>query len=106
MMKIGIVGEVHEDGLKILHNENFDIIQVKEFSKNNLIHSLSDVDAIILRTSNLDSEILSSCPKLKIVSRHGVGYDNVDQKYLQSNNIALSITSTSRPSQATSRNIC
>ena len=95
MMKIGIVGEVHEDGLKILQNENFDIIQVKEFSKNNLIHSLSDVDAIILRTSNLDSEILSSCPKLKIVSRHGVGYDNVDQKYLQNNNIALSITSTS-----------
>ena len=35
------------------------------------------------------------CKKLKIIVRHGVGYDNVDLKYLNSKKIALGITSTS-----------
>ena len=31
---------------------------------------------------------------LKVISRHGVGYDNVDTKYLKQNNISLLITAT------------
>ncbi len=38
---------------------------------------------------------MKSCQSLKIVSRHGVGFDNVDIKYLKKKNIALGITGTS-----------
>ena len=39
-----------------------------------------DVDGIVIRTANLTSNVLSKCKNLKIVSRHGVGYDNVDSE--------------------------
>ena len=56
---------------------------------------MSEVDGILLRTAILSNDVLSCCKKLKIVSRHGVGYDNVDLNFLNQQNIALGITSTS-----------
>jgi D-3-phosphoglycerate dehydrogenase len=39
---------------------------------------LADADAIILRYLPLDADDLRAAPNLKVVARHGVGYDNVD----------------------------
>ena len=36
------------------------------------------VDAIFCRNGVIDASVIDAAPKLKIVSRHGVGYDNVD----------------------------
>lgn len=93
-MKAAILGLVHNDGLDFLKNKNFDILNIDNFEVSNLKKELSDVDAILLRTSKLTREILSECKKLKIIARHGVGYDNVDVDYLNENKIALAITST------------
>ena len=60
-----------------------------------LAEELENVDGILLRTANLSSNVLSGCHNLKIVARHGVGYDNVDLEYLNQNEIALGITGTS-----------
>ena len=35
-------------------------------------------DAIFCRNGVIDASVIDAAPKLKIVSRHGVGYDNVD----------------------------
>ncbi len=94
-MRIGILGDVHEEGIKILKEKKFELLNITNFDKSNLKNELANVDGIILRTSNLDSDILSHCNKLKIISRHGVGYDNVDKNFLLNNKIALAITSTS-----------
>ena len=48
-----------------------------------LKESLKNVDGILLRTSKLDQDILQHCDNLKIISRHGVGYDNVDLDFLK-----------------------
>ena len=61
-------------------------------SFDNLINKLNDVEGIAIRTAKLTSNILANCKKLKIVARHGVGYDNVDINYLNDNYIALAIT--------------
>jgi D-3-phosphoglycerate dehydrogenase len=37
---------------------------------------------------------LKNCSNLKIVSRHGVGYDNVDINFLSQRKIALAVTGT------------
>ena len=44
--------------------------------------------------AKLDENILKHCSKLKVISRHGVGYDNVDLNYIKKNNITLLITAT------------
>ncbi len=94
-MKIAILGEIHNDGLNLLNSEDFKVIIVNDFDTKNLISKLSDVDGIVIRTADLKSDILSKCTKLKIVSRHGVGYDNVDLNYLNEKKIPLAVTGQS-----------
>ena len=94
-MKIAIMGEIHEDGWKVFKDNNLESFEILNFEENNLKKELNEVDAILLRTAKLSNEVLSCCKKLKIISRHGVGYDNVNLKYLNQNNISLGITSTS-----------
>ena len=93
-MKIAMMGSIHDDGWKLLKQNNFEVFEITDFENSFLKKELVDVDAIALRTAKLNSEVLSSCKKLKIVSRHGVGYDNVDKKFLDNNKIALGITGT------------
>ena len=94
-MKIAIMGKIHPDGLKIFEENNIDNFEINDFDEDNLIKKLTDVDGIVIRTASLNSKILSKCKNLKIVSRHGVGFDNVDYNYLSSKNIKLAITATS-----------
>ena len=95
MNKVAIIGPHHQEGRDVLQKMNFDVFEITDLSKDNLIKELIDVDGIALRTSKLDEEILSKCSKLKIVARHGVGYDSVDVNYLNQKKIALAITGTS-----------
>ena len=94
-MKIAIIGSIHQSGLNILKENNFDILEIVNLEINSLKKELEEVDGIVLRTAELKENVLSKCKNLKIIARHGVGYDNVDIKFLNKNNIALGITGTS-----------
>ena len=94
-MKVAILGSVHQKGWDFLKENNFEVFEVKNFEIENLKKELEFVDGILLRTSKLNEDILSNCKNLKIIARHGVGYDNVDINYLNKSKIALGITSTS-----------
>ena len=94
-MKVAVLGKVDQKGLSFLKENEFKVIEVESFEIQNLKEQLKDVDGILLRTTKLDKEILEHCDNLKIISRHGVGYDNVDLDFLNENKIALCITSTS-----------
>ena len=94
-MKVAVIGKVDQKGLSFLRENEFKVIEIENFEIQNLKEQLKDVDGILLRTTKLDKEILEHCDNLKIISRHGVGYDNVDLDFLNENKIALCITSTS-----------
>ncbi len=94
-MKVAVLGKVDQKGLSFLKENEFKVIEIESFEIQNLKKQLKDVDGILLRTTKLDKEILEHCDNLKIISRHGVGYDNVDLDFLNDNKIALCITSTS-----------
>ena len=94
-MKVAVLGKVDQKGLSFLRENEFNVIEIENFEIQNLKEQLKDVDGILLRTTRLDKEILQHCDNLKIISRHGVGYDNVDLDFLNENKIALCITSTS-----------
>ena len=94
-MKVAVLGKVDQKGLSFLKENEFKVIEIENFEIQNLKEQLKDVDGILLRTTKLDKEILQYCDNLKIISRHGVGYDNVELDFLNENKIALGITSTS-----------
>ena len=95
MSKIAIVDKIHSDGIKLLEkNQKFQYEVIEDLSKKNLISKLPAFDGITLRRGKIDAEILEKCKNLKVISRHGVGYDNVDIKFLKKNNITLLVTAT------------
>ena len=95
MPKIAIVDKMHEDGINLLkNNPKFECEIIEDLSKKNLMSKLPAFDGITLRRGKIDSEILEKCKKLKVISRHGVGYDNVDISFLKKNNISLLVTGT------------
>ena len=95
MYKIGIIEKIHDRGIDLLkNNKNFEYEIIDDTSKNNLIKVLPKFDGITLRVAKLDDSILGYCKRLKVISRHGVGYDNVDTKFLKKKNIKLLITAT------------
>jgi len=95
MIKIALVDKMHKDGINLLKkNKNFECEIIEDLSKKNLMSKLPNFDGITLRRGKIDSEILKKCKKLKVISRHGVGYDNVDIKFLKGKKISLLVTGT------------
>ena len=93
--KIAIIEEIHKDGVELLDKHpNFEYELISDVSEKNIIEKLPNFDACTLRVSKLDEKILKHCPNLKAISRHGVGYDNVDLNYIKNNKISLLITAT------------
>ncbi len=79
MPKIIIHDTVDPSALALLNaREDMEIVTVARDERERLRRELADADSIILRYLPLDSGDLRAAKKLKVVARHGVGYDNVD----------------------------
>ena len=95
MKKIAVIEKIHNDGLELLNKtQGYEYELITDVSEDNLIKKLPEFDACTLRVSKLNEKILRQCPNLKVISRHGVGYDNVDLDYIKKRNISLLITAT------------
>ena len=56
-----------------------------------LLTLASETDAIIVRTTRIDRPVIAAAGMLKLVARHGVGYDAVDVDALSERNIPLAL---------------
>ena len=95
MFKVALIGEFQQVGKDLLEKNNINYFETLDYDIESLKLKLSDCDAIGVRTAKIPSEVLSHCSKLKIVARHGVGYDSVDIDYLNKHRIPLAITGKS-----------
>ena len=95
MKNILIIQPIDKSGIEILENHpdyNFEIIDgtnLEEIKK-----KIIECDGISIRTAKLPAEVIRGAKNLKIISRHGVGYDNIDLEAAKEKNITISITAT------------
>ena len=61
----------------------------KYTEKGQLLEAVNDVDAIIIRSDIIDSEVLDAAKAVKIVVRAGAGYDNVDLAAATAHNVCV-----------------
>ena len=95
MKKIAVIEQIHNDGLELFKkSSDYEYELITDVSEENLIKRLPEFDGCTLRVSKLGENILKHCTKLKVISRHGVGYDNVDLSFIKKKNISLLITAT------------
>ena len=60
-----------ERGYELILNENYT-------EQSDLVNAVKDVDALIVRSDKVTSEVIGNADNLKIVIRAGAGYDNLD----------------------------
>lgn len=79
--KIYIPQPIAEAGEEYLRSKGYEIFRGSgRLEKEAMKEDVRDCEAMILRTAKVDREILEAGKKLKIVARHGAGYDNLDWK--------------------------
>ncbi|SBW12861.1 putative d-3-phosphoglycerate dehydrogenase [uncultured Alphaproteobacteria bacterium] len=92
MYKVAVVGPIHEEGMKLFRSRSdVEAHVLEDLSPAGIARGVTGVDAINIRTQSLPREVLALAPGLRIVSRHGVGFDNVDVAYLSSRKIPMAI---------------
>jgi len=67
-------------------------LEGKRFNQEELLGYIKDADAIIVGLETIDKELIECCPKLKIISKYGVGLNNIDLDECRKNNIAIGWT--------------
>ncbi|PTN09563.1 NAD(P)-dependent oxidoreductase [Mangrovibacterium marinum] len=74
----------------LLHKAGYSLNLLEKYSsKNELLDAASEVDALIVRSDQVDRELLDAAAKLKIVVRAGAGYDNVDTAYAKEKSVVV-----------------
>ena len=68
------------DQIKVIATDaGYELILLEKYTeKKDLLESVQDVDAMIIRSDKVDTEVLEAANQLKIVVRAGAGYDNID----------------------------
>jgi len=67
-------------------------LEGKRFNQDELIEYIKDADAIIVGLEPINQEVLDSSPNLKIISKYGVGLNNIDLDACKSLDIAIGWT--------------
>src|SRR5437667_12375589 len=92
MPRVLIVDKIHPAGLELLRARACsDLEQLGEASEKGIAAGAAEAEAILIRTSRLPASAITNAAQLKVVSRHGVGYDNIDLDALNARRIPLTV---------------
>lgn len=94
MPRLLVAGRLHPAGearIAELPAGGMTVDYVEDLSDSGFLPFLPEADALILRTQRLPEAVIAGAPRLKVVSRHGVGYDAVDVAALSARGIGLTI---------------
>jgi D-3-phosphoglycerate dehydrogenase / 2-oxoglutarate reductase len=90
MPRVLISGEIHPDGMALLlGREGLEIEQMSADGPAAFLERLPEADALLIRGAALPAEAVAASSRLKIVSRHGSGYDNIPVEALTRQGIPL-----------------
>lgn len=78
-------------GLEILARY-FDLTYLPDAPKLKLAEAIKEAHGIGVRLAHITAELMASAPNLKIVAKHGVGYDNIDVAAATSRRIVVVTT--------------
>ena len=79
MPKLLLAGTFHPDtALLLAERPDVEVTTLVEPTEQQLIEAIPGMDGLVLRTTIFGAEACAKADRLKVISRHGVGYDNID----------------------------
>ncbi len=92
MAKVLIPQDVAIEGKEFLLSKGYEIKMGSGLDAETMAKDAADCDAILMRTAKCPKEVMEAAPNVKIVARHGVGYDNID--YEAAEKLGIYVTNT------------
>jgi len=92
MAQVVVVGKIHRSGLEVFRaRKGIDVDQLLTVDEPAMRKAAAGADAILIRTSRLSKDAIEGALRLRVVARHGVGYDNIDVAALTAKGIPLAL---------------
>lgn len=92
MAHVLVVGSLHKSGVALLDSAPDVTYELTDGTTEDCYaHRMADADVLLIRTQPLSADTIAKGAKLRLVSRHGVGYDAVDVGALTERGIPLCI---------------
>lgn len=85
-------GLIHPAGMRLAEEDGRVRHRVVEDDPASIAAALPEADALVLRLARLTPAMVDDAPRLKVVSRHGVGCDNVPVEHLTARGIPVMTT--------------
>lgn len=81
--------KVAVDGIReVTDKAGYELVLLEKYTeKSQLLESVKDVDALIVRSDKVDAEVVEAAKQLKIVVRAGAGFDNLDLQACTAHNV-------------------
>ena len=96
MPKVLVTEAIHPAGPDFLRAQGYEVV-LADKDMDVIRRELVDSDAVIVRVVKFPGEFLATAKRLKVINKHGVGYDNIDVEYCKGAGIAV----TSAPNLST-----
>jgi D-3-phosphoglycerate dehydrogenase len=92
MPRVLLAGRIQPEGMAVLRTRRDLVVEeMEDTGPEAFVARLPDADALLIRTAVLPREALVQASRLKVVSRHGVGYDNIPVDALTAKGVPLAI---------------
>lgn len=87
-----VVGRIHEAGLAVLRSRpDLNVVSLEDPGAAIPMQEVARADAILIRYGILSAEMIEQAPRLRVVSRHGVGCDNLPVAALSARGIPVMV---------------
>ena len=90
-MKVLVTETVHEIGPKLLTDAGYTVVFANR-DMDIVRREITDADAVFTRILELPPELLATAKKLKHISKHGVGFDNIPLDWCKEHGIVVTVT--------------
>jgi D-3-phosphoglycerate dehydrogenase len=91
-MRVVISEPVAQSGKDYLLRRGYEIADRQLASRDELREAVKDCDGLLIRILKCDESVIRAAKNLKVISKHGVGVDNIDVDYCTRNGIQVTFT--------------
>jgi D-3-phosphoglycerate dehydrogenase / 2-oxoglutarate reductase len=92
MIKVLANDGIHPDGKAMLEAAGFEVVTEK-VAQTDLAQALQSYEVLCVRSATkVRKDLIDACPNLRLITRGGVGMDNIDVEYARSKGITVANT--------------
>ncbi|MCK8785775.1 hydroxyacid dehydrogenase [Roseomonas sp. NAR14] len=93
MPHILMLNHFHPDAVRRLRETaGYTVETIPEVTREALLARIGEADAVLVRSTRIDRPVIEAAGRLRLLCRHGVGYDSIDVPALTERNILLTVT--------------